>query len=124
MVSTRAHWNSEAMRAAGRDTTRTCTGTRTATRRRWRLSGLDHMEHPARLRGSRCSREASAKAGRVAARERSTSTFSSIKINAFLNPFFISLFLQWLRHHLKNRKKPHKKRGWNHLSFLRLINAK
>jgi hypothetical protein len=52
------------------------------------------------------------------------STFSSIKINAFLNPFFISLFLQWLRHHLKNRKKPHKKRGWNHLSFLRLINAK
>jgi hypothetical protein len=52
------------------------------------------------------------------------STFSSIKINAILNPFFISFFLQWLRHHLKNRKKPHKKIGWNHLSFLRLINAK
>jgi hypothetical protein len=71
-VSTRAHQNSEAVTAAGHDTTRICTGARTATRRRWRLSGLDHMGRPARLRGSRCSREASAKAGQVAAGERST----------------------------------------------------
>ena len=71
-VSTRAHQNSEAVTAAGRDTTRVRTGARTATRRRWRLSGLDHMKRPARLRGSRRSREASVKAGRVAAGERST----------------------------------------------------
>jgi hypothetical protein len=70
-VNTRAHQNSEAVTSAGRDTARICTGARTATRRRWRLSGLDHMGRPARLRGSRRSREASAKAGQVAARERS-----------------------------------------------------
>jgi hypothetical protein len=45
------------MTTAGRNTRRTCTGTRTATWRWWRLSGLNYMECPARLQGSRCSRE-------------------------------------------------------------------
>jgi hypothetical protein len=70
-VSTRAHRNSEVMTAAGRNTTRICTGTRTAMRRRWRLSNLDRVGRPARLRGSKCSREASTTAHQVAAGERS-----------------------------------------------------
>ncbi len=38
---------------------------------REQLSRLDHMECPVRLQGSRCSREASARAHPVAAGERS-----------------------------------------------------
>ena len=62
----------EAVTAAGRDTTRICTGVRTVSRRRWRLSVLDHVRRPAGFRGSRCPREASAGAGQVAAGECST----------------------------------------------------
>ncbi len=69
-VSTRAHQNSEAVTAAGRDTTRICTGVRTATGWRWRLSSLDHVRRPAGVRGSRCPRGVSPKAGQVAAGER------------------------------------------------------
>jgi hypothetical protein len=71
-LSTGAHWDAKAMTAAVRDTTQICTGTRTATWRRWRLSGLDHMERPARLRGSMRFREMRARAGQVAARENCT----------------------------------------------------
>jgi hypothetical protein len=71
IVSTRTHRDAKAMTTAGRNTRRTCTGMRTATWRWWRLSGLNYMECPARLQGSRCSREMSARAVHVAARERS-----------------------------------------------------
>ena len=66
------HEGSSELGAAGCDTTWICTGTRTATGWRWRLSGLDHVGRAAGLRGSGCPREASAKAGQVAAGERST----------------------------------------------------
>jgi hypothetical protein len=41
----------ETVTAAERDITRTCTGVRTVSRRRWRLSSLDHGRRPAGFRG-------------------------------------------------------------------------
>ena len=71
MVGTRAHWDAKAMTAAACNIRRASTGTRTATKRWWRLSGPSHVECPARLRGSMRSREMSARAGQAAAEERS-----------------------------------------------------
>jgi len=61
-VPKRAHQESEAMTAVRRNTGQAYSGTRIVTQSSWRLVDLNHMERPARLRGSWCFREVSTRA--------------------------------------------------------------